>query len=233
MNQPVPTSKAVVASPASRTFPSIWTLPRAIHLDWAYAATDKRDLRIDLLRGFAVFAMVANHFGGASWLYLVTGGNTFFVSAAEAFIFISGLTVGMVYGAIALKEGLRAAQVKALKRAFTLYKLAVALTLIFASISLLFKLPWAGDLEVGDPLVFLFNVVALRQTMYLTDIPLMYTFLMLAAPVGLWLLFKRRTGWLLAGSTALWLTFQLAPAQAQVPWPIIGNTTFNLAAWQL
>ncbi|MBI5464744.1 MAG: septum formation initiator family protein, partial [Ignavibacteriales bacterium] len=53
--------------------------------------------------------------GGASWLYLITGGNTFFVSAAEAFIFISGLVVGMVYGGIALKQGLGAAQIKALE----------------------------------------------------------------------------------------------------------------------
>ena len=73
----------------------------------------------------------------------------------------------------------------------------------------------------------------MRQTMYLTDIPLMYTFLMLAAPFGLWLLVKGRTHVLLAVSGALWLAFQIFPAAIQVPWPIVGNTTFNLAAWQL
>jgi hypothetical protein len=224
---------SAIATPNAQTFPNIWMLPRSIAQNWAYAAFDKRDLRLDLLRGFAVFAMVANHFGGASWLYLITGGNTFFVSAAEAFIFISGLTVGIVYGAIALKEGLRAAQIKAFKRALTLYKLAVALTLVFASISLLFKLPWSNEIQIDNPLLFLFNVATLRQTMYLTDIPLLYTLLMLAAPVGLWLLSKGRTLLLLAASGALWLAFQLFPAQAQVPWPILGNTTFNLAAWQL
>ena len=44
----------------------------------------KRDLRVDLLRGFCVFVMIVDHVGGeTSWLYGLTGGNHFFVSAAE------------------------------------------------------------------------------------------------------------------------------------------------------
>ncbi len=208
-----------------------FTTRRWFQLDWAYTYTDTRDLRLDLMRGFAVFAMVVNHLGGASWLYLVTGGNTFFVSAAEAFIFISGMIVGMVYGGIALKQSLRAAQIKALERASTLYKLTAVLTLIFATVSVSFNLPWARDLQIANPFVFVIEVIMLRRTMYLTDIPLMYTFLMLAAPVGLWLLVKGRTGWLIVGSGALWLASQVS--MVQVPWQIVGNTAFNLAAWQL
>ena len=223
----------IVSAPTARTFPDFWTLRQALHLDWAYAAADKRDRRLDVLRGFAVFAMVVDHWGGASWFYLITGGNTFFVSAAEAFIFISGLVVGMVYGGIALKQGLRAAQTKAFHRALTLYKLTVALTFLFAGVSLFFRLPWASDLQIGNPLTYALAVVTLHQTMYLTDIPLMYTFLMLAAPLGLWLLFNRRTGWLVAGSSALWVAAQLFPAQVQVPWSLVGSTAFDLAAWQL
>jgi hypothetical protein len=196
-------------------------------------ALDKRDLRLDLLRGFAVLVMVVDHFGGSSWLYLITGGNGFFVSGAEAFIFISGLVVGMVYGGIALKTGIRAAQIKALQRAWTLYKLAVVLTLLFAAFSVTFGLEWAKDLNIRDPLTFTFNVATLRQTMYLTDVTLMYTLLMFAAAGGLWLVYKGHSGLLLAGSGALWLAFQLAPARIQVPWPVDGNTTFNFAAWQL
>jgi hypothetical protein len=222
-----------VVTPTTRTFPNLWALRRSIGFDWAYSAAGKRDLRLDLLRGFAVVVMVVDHFGGSSWLYLITGGNNFFVSGAEGFIFISGLVVGMVYGGIALKQGLKAAQIKALQRALTMYKLTVVLTLLFAGVSLFFGLPWAKELNASNPLGFVFDVITLRQTMYLTDIPLMYTFLMLAAAGGLWLLVKGRTTWLLAGSGALWLVFQLFPAQAQVPWPIVGNTTFNLAAWQL
>ena len=93
----------------AQTLTHVWALPRSITLDWSYAALDKRDLRLDLLRGFAVMVMVIDHFGGSSWLYLITGGNNFFVSGAEAFVFISGFVVGMVYGGIALKQGLKTA----------------------------------------------------------------------------------------------------------------------------
>src|SRR5512135_3375076 len=152
------THTAVATHTGTRTFPNIWALPQVLQGEWAYPALDKRDLRLDLLRGFAVVVMVVDHFGGSSWLYLVTGGNNFFVSGAEAFIFISGLVVGMVYGAIALKQGIRAAQIKALQRAWTLYKLAVVLTLLFAAFSVTFGLEWAKDLNIRDPLTFTFNV---------------------------------------------------------------------------
>ena len=47
-------------------------------------AKGKRDLRIDLLRGFCVFVMIVDHVGGeTSWLYALTGGNRLYVSAAE------------------------------------------------------------------------------------------------------------------------------------------------------
>ena len=221
------------AHPTTWTFPDLRLLPRSLRLEWSYAAAGTRDLRLDLLRGFAVFAMVVDHFGGASWLYLVTGGNTFLVSGAEAFVSISGFVVGLVYGGIALGHGLRAAQVKALRRAFTLYKLTVVLSLLFASVSLLFKLPWINDLRASNPLAFFTDVVLLRQTLYLTDVMLMYTLLMLAVAGVLWLLTTGRTRWLLAASSALWLAFQFFPDQLQVPWKIADNTTFNLAAWQL
>ncbi len=234
MNQRNPSivaTTAVAARSALHGIPNLWTLPRSVTLDWSYPAAAKRDLRLDILRGFAVIVMIIDHFGGSSWLYLITGGNAFFVSGAEAFIFISGLVVGMVYGAIALKQGIWAAQKKALSRAWTLYKLTVVLTLVFAAFSVAGGLDWAKELQIGNPFVFALNVATLRQTMYLTDIALMYTLLMVLAAAGLWLLFTGRTKWLLAGSSALWLAFQWF--RIQVPWSVDGNTTFNLAAWQL
>src|SRR5262249_18106995 len=65
--------------------------------DWRYSG-GSRDLRLDFLRGFAVLVMVADHLGGEpSWLYSITGGNKFLFSAAEGFVFISGLVMGIVY----------------------------------------------------------------------------------------------------------------------------------------
>ncbi len=206
---------------------------RYIDTHWRYPSTEKRDLRLDLMRGFAVMVMVVDHFGGSSWLYLVTGGNAFFTSGAEAFVLISGMVVGMVYGAIALRDGLRSAMVKALKRALTLYKLTIVLTLGFAIISELLNLPWASGYTIGNPFEFVFNVIILHQTYYLADIPLLYTILMALAPIGLWLLCKHHTKILLIGSFLLWLGFQIVNANQIIIWPTIGSTTFHPASWQL
>src|SRR5512142_2909545 len=139
----------------------------ALLLSWHYPANERRDLRLDLLRGFAVLVMVVDHFGGSSWLYLITGNNNFFTSGAEAFVLISGMVVGIVYGAIADREGLSSAAKKAFQRALTLYKLTIVLTILFAALSSWFDLPWAKGTDISDPLWFVFDVILLRQTYYL------------------------------------------------------------------
>ena len=200
---------------------------------WRYPAAEKRDMRLDILRGFAVLVMVVDHFGGASWLYLITGNNTFFTSGAEAFVLISGMVVGIVYGGIAQREGLRTAVVKALQRAWTLYKLTIVMTLVFAIVSKWFNLPWAEGVEIDDPIPFVLNVLFLRQTIYLADIPLLYTLLMAFAPIGLWLLYKKHTRVLVIGSFVIWGGFQYVNQNQIMILPIVGNTTFHPAAWQL
>src|SRR5581483_7778708 len=72
--------------------------------------------------------MVVDHIGGPSWLYAITGGNRFYTSAAEGFIFLSGLLVGIVYGRIVQRDGLAVGMRKALERAVVLYLLTVGVT---------------------------------------------------------------------------------------------------------
>ncbi len=67
------------------------------------SAESARSLRIDLLRGYCVFAMVVDHVGGPSILYLLTGGNRFYTSAAEGFIFIS--LVGLPWSILKSADG--------------------------------------------------------------------------------------------------------------------------------
>src|SRR5262244_111667 len=107
-----------------------WTRALATVRGWGYVAEDGRDLRIDLLRGLAVLAMVIDHIAGPSKLYLLTGGNRFYTSAADGFIFLSGLTVGLVYRRVAECNGLSMAMRRILSRCWTLYVLAVGLTLV-------------------------------------------------------------------------------------------------------
>ncbi|MDE3088244.1 MAG: OpgC domain-containing protein [Chloroflexota bacterium] len=232
--EPVQRDPAPIAAPQfkKRGLPTPGDLWRAITINWGYP-DEKRDLRLDMLRGFAVFVMVVDHFGGASWLYLITGNNRFFTSGAEAFVLISGMVVGLVYGNIVRRDGFRAAAVKALQRAWTLYKLTVVMTLLFATVSDLFTLPWAKGVDLGNPFEFIFNVLILHETYYLADIPMMYTVLMALAPVGLWLLYKQHTWLLVLASSLIWVGYQVINTEQIFIWPTIGNTTFHPAAWQL
>src|SRR5215470_11060291 len=141
---------------------------------WAYVAEDGRDLRIDLLRGLAVLAMVIDHIAGPSKLYLITGGNRFYTSAAEGFIFLSGLTVGLVYRQVAEREGLSIAMRKLLARSWTLYVLAIGLTLVMLPLSESMQLPWAVGIDQGTPLQIVWGIVSLHQTYYLVDVLALY-----------------------------------------------------------
>ena len=201
--------------------------------EWVYRAASSRDYRLDWLRGYATMAMVVDHIGSSSLLYPLTGGNIFFVSAAEAFVFISGMIVGLVYGQTLRREGYASAAKKALSRAWTLYKLTVLLTIAFTFIVLRNDLPWASWLDPTDPVQYMLGILTLRRTFVFVDIPLMYTLLMLLAPGGLYLL---RDGhkWLLLGiSWAVWFAYQLSPIQTSIPTVIEGNWIFKIPAWQL
>jgi S-formylglutathione hydrolase FrmB len=199
---------------------------------WAYSGEVGRDLRIDLLRGLAVLAMVIDHLAGPSRLYLITGGNRFYTSAAEGFIFLSGLTVGLAYRHIAERQGLAAAARRLLIRASSLYVLAVGLTLIMLPVSELFSLPWASGLESTNPIQLVWAIVSLHQTYYLVDVLALYVLLMLAAPVALFLVCDGRTWLLITASWLIWVGFQFFPQQTELPWTTAGNNLFYLSAWQ-
>jgi hypothetical protein len=202
-------------------------------MPWRYEA-GRRDLRLDLLRGFAVIAMVADHIGGErSWLYTITGGDAFFVSAAEVFVFISGLLMGSIYAGVITRQGLGAALRKTLQRTWTLYFLTAMLTLTFMALSTQLHLEWGLTVASATWPDLIISVLTLHRTFYLTDILLLYTLLVLAAVPVLVLLVYGHTRSVLASSWGLWALWQLAPQHVQVPWYIADNSVFNFPAWQV
>ena len=222
--------------------PTFFFLPPWLGLSWralartlAYPAADKRDLRLDLLRGFCVFAMIIDHIGGSSWLYGLTGGNRWLVSAAEGFVFLSGLTMGLVYREKLRRFGLRSAARAALRRAGTLYLLTVALTLIFTALARLTDLALWTDraLATGEPAELVVGALTLHYTYHGSDILALYTLLVAAAPLVFFLLDEGYTAYVVAGSWLLWLGYQLFPEQLAIPWTIRNASYFPLAAWQV
>ncbi len=196
-------------------------------------AAPGRDLRIDFLRGFCVLAMVVDHIAGPSFLYGLTGGNRFYTSAAEAFIFISGLVMGLVYRRVVDRDGLGAALRRAIERATALYLLTITLTLLFIPAWELLATHRAQGVDFQDPAAFIVSVLTLHRTYYLVDIPLLYTFLIIIAPLAMALLSQGKTAVLLSISWGLWALYQFFPEQADMPWPIAGNYLFYASAWQV
>ena len=199
---------------------------------WHYVQRDARDLRIDFLRGFCAFAMVVDHLGGASFLYPLTGGNTFYASAAEGFIFLSGLMVGLINGRRIDRDGLATVQLRLLRRALTLYAVTLGLTFVFVGLSRLAGMPWLQDVEPLTPQLAV-SLITLHHTYYLVDVMLLYTLLLAISPLALLLLHARHTRWLVGMSVALWAAHLAFSAQATVPWEIVNNDTFRVSAWQL
>src|SRR5437868_1221432 len=198
---------------------------------------NRRDLRVDLLRGFCIFAMVVDHFGGDSWLYAITGGNRFYVSAAEGFIFISGFVMGQAYRNKRDRAGLPAAMAEALRRARTLYLATVSLTLLFSILYLYTDIIlWTGrDFGLGIDSLTEIAVAALtlHYTYHGTDILAMYTLLILVAPFILLLLSVGEWYWVLGVSWLWWLAYQVFPEEAALPWYILHGENFPIAAWQV
>ena len=235
-------SSTTVAPPVPRRATTSWSdgvLQRLRALSY-YSTSDfanRRDLRVDLLRGFCIFAMVVDHFGGDSWLYAVTGGNRFYVSAAEGFIFISGFIMGQAYRAKRDRSGLPAAMGDALKRARTLYLATVAMTLIFSALYLYTDIAlWTGrdfGLGIDSWQEILVAALTLHYTYHGTDILAMYTILLMVAPLILLLLSIGEWWLVLVPSCLLWLAYQVYPEEAAVPWYIRHGENFPIAAWQV
>ncbi len=210
---------------------------RSWNYDAAPESGSPRDVRVDFLRGFCIFAMVVDHLGGDSWLYAITGGNRFYVSAAEGFIFISGFIMGQAYRAKTRRSGLVAAQTEALRRARTLYVTTALLTIVFSILYLYTDIAlWTGrDFGLGmdtlDEIVV--GALTLHYTYHGTDILAMYTLLILVSPVVLLLLSIGQWRWILVTSWAWWLGYQVYPEQTTVPWYIRNGENFPLAAWQV
>lgn len=196
-----------------------------------------RDPRLDLLRGFCVFAMIVDHVGGASWLYALTGGNRGPVTAAEGFVFLSGLVLGIASRRRVSRDGLGAAVRSTFARAWTLYALTVILTALFLGLTLGTSLSlWVDRSLLGEiaswPALAV-SVLLVRFTWHGTDIMALYALLLVAAPLALLMLSEGHAWRLVGGSWALWLLFQVAPAQAVIPWPIEHASMFPFAAWQV
>jgi hypothetical protein len=112
---------------------------------WAYPALDKRDLRLDFMRGLIMVYVVVVHIECYSLFSLFAWERLGIISSAEGFVFLSGLVAGLVYGKRAATDGMQAVVRKLWKRSFQLYRVNV---FVILSIAVLGLIPLVNVFEV-------------------------------------------------------------------------------------
>ncbi|MEM6430319.1 MAG: OpgC domain-containing protein [Deinococcota bacterium] len=182
----------------------------------AYQQSGKRDLRLDWLRGYALFAMSINHAGFDSYLQFMTGNASFLISAAEVFLFISGYTLGF----IAKGRDLGKVVMRTLNRAWTVYLVAIGIAFAFAALALATDLILWDDVSAtsyGDLLEWGINVITMKEALHGSDILIAYVIYLALAPLALWGLLTGHTGKVLAATIIIYLLSQLSLDATALP----------------
>ncbi|MGO4714286.1 OpgC domain-containing protein [Bradyrhizobium sp. 2TAF24] len=197
----------------------------------------ERDYRLDLLRGFANWAIYLDHIpnNAVNW---ITQRNFGFSDAADLFVFISGYTASFVYARIMIERGFVIGGTRLVKRAWQIYVAHIVLFVIYiAEIGYLAARYHDPNLEnefnvagfMRDPAETLYQGLILAFKPVNMDVLPLYILLMLCYPAVLWVML-RRPNLTLAASFLLYL------AARHFNWNLaaypVGSWYFNPFCWQ-
>src|SRR4030081_1102898 len=115
-----------------------------------------RDLRLDLFRGLANWAIFLDHIPHEV-LNWVTIRNYGFSDAADCFVFISGYTAALVFGRIMIERGFAAATPRLARRASEIYAAHIIVVAFYIALIALVsrELHDHGDLKLPNLTNFL------------------------------------------------------------------------------
>jgi hypothetical protein len=197
-----------------------------------------RDLRLDLFRGLANWAIFLDHIPHEA-LGSITSRNYGFSDAADLFVFISGYTAACVFGRIMIEQGCGAAASKLLKRASKLYAAHILVLVVYIAI-----IGWVSrelrdpdDLNQFNTSVFMskplwefIQALVLRYKPVNLDVLPLYILLLATFAPALWLMVRKPT-LVLAGSMVVYI------AGRHFGWNLAASPSgfwyFNPFAWQL
>lgn len=197
----------------------------------------ERDLRLDLFRGLANWAIFLDHVPNnvVAW---VTTKNYGYSDAADLFVFISGYTVAFVYARMMTAQGFVVAAIGILARAWQIYVAHILLFVIYvAAIGYVAqRYDHAHLLDefnirrlIADPIEFLKHGLLLEFKPFNLDVLPLYIVLMATFPPILWLLIR-------APVIVLMGSFVLYFASRVLAWNLPsypdGTWYFNPFAWQ-
>jgi len=204
-------------------------------------ASGSRDYRIDWLRGLAMTCVIINHSQLSSLLSWFSYERLWVVTAAEVFVLLSGIVLGMVYGRRAARHGWAAVVRGLTRRAALLYFTFVAVTVSALALAAMgvdvralapsggHGRPWFFAPRTMDTTAWR-DVLLMRTGPWAFEIIGLYVWLVAAAVPCLLIL--RRGAWrlLLAASWTLYLWNRLDPHSITTA---SFESAFPLLAWQV
>lgn len=195
-----------------------------------------RDLRFDSLRGLFLVCMTINHL--PTEIRALTDQSLGIFSAAEGFVFLSGLMCGWVYTRRFRSQGAEGLWTAASERAKSIYSWQVgALLAAFVCVQLTERLlgfcsPSVPRLFFEHPLMSLGLGFSLLYQPGLLDLLPMYCGFVLLLPAAIKAMDSGRRWLVLAISAGVWLAVQWAPGVDGAPLYPINMGSFNILAWQ-
>ncbi|USP01260.1 OpgC domain-containing protein [Bartonella taylorii] len=197
-----------------------------------------RDTRIDVFRSLALLTIFINHIPGTLYESF-THRNFGFSDAAEVFVLLSGISLGLSFHVRLHQKSFTFIVRKLWQRAFQLY--GAYLFTSFVTLSLFFAgfLLWRSEkllsmnnvgLFLTQPFVAFFSTLSFGHQLGYNNILPLYIVLMLFAPFALYLSCKHK-GLLLLSSFILYLVcgfYEIAPHS----YPLEGKWFLNPLSWQ-
>ena len=197
-----------------------------------------RDLRLDLFRGIANWAIFLDHIpdNAVNW---ITTRNYGFSDAADLFVFISGYTASFVYAKMMLDRGFIVGATRLFKRVWQLYVAHVVLFVIYVA-AIGYVAQRYNDAEiinefnvaglVDNPIQTLTQGLLLRFKPLNLDVLPLYIVLMAFFPPVLWMMLPRPDMTMLGSLVLYFLARQFGWNLHAYP---EGGWYFNPFAWQL
>jgi len=209
-----------------------------IHAGSAQDAAGGRLIYLDALRGLLLVVMAINHVPND--LHVITDHPFGYMSAAEGFVFLSGLMAGLIYSRRFLRGGAGELQRSCWGRARTVYFFhLVGYIGVFAFV--IVHRTWTGEVFPNAPLqmaihplrALLVGPLLLSQPSLLDILPF-YCGFMLLCPILIKAYEVGRRRHVLAISFVVWAAVNwFSPQQPLLNTPTFNSGAFNIFAWQI
>jgi len=203
------------------------------------SSVSRRVDTIDFWRGIVLIAILCDHIPG-NLIEKATPRNFAFSDSAEAFVFLSGVSVALAHYGRAQRADWRGLFERCFGRAYHIYGVHIGLTCAAVAIAAIgYFVSGATGLIEADGRSFVFHqplqaglgVLLLTQQLGYFNILPLYVVLLLWAPVVLAMV--RMSPWLALGvSLAIYAVARIV-GLALPSWPEPGTWFFNPLAWQL